>query len=103
MRESKPVAKPSKPKIEQPPLPSVDFPHAPFIYFEKTPSFGCMNGVVNVTLASHRHLSEGSKVNTDLVAVAYLRCNVPAAMILRKALDDALLMAAPPAGGRTAN
>jgi hypothetical protein len=33
--------------------------------------------------------------------VAYLRGNVPAAISLRKAIDDALLLATPTADGKT--
>jgi hypothetical protein len=66
---------------------------APFIFFEGVPNLGFNNGVVNLTLANGRHLmTEGAAV-TDFVAVAHLRCSVVAAMELRKAIDDALLLA----------
>jgi hypothetical protein len=65
---------------------------APFIFFEGTPSFGNNNGVVNITLAANRHLLKDGAVSSDAVAVAYLRCNVAAAVELRNALDSALLL-----------
>jgi hypothetical protein len=50
-------------------------------------------------LAANRHLlREGASVS-EAVATAHLRCNVPAALELRNALDAALLLAARPQGG----
>ena len=70
-----------------------DLPHAPIIYFEGAPNFGINNGIVNVTLAVVRNLPDGQGgVAQDVVAIAHLRCNVPAALELRKALDDAILL-----------
>jgi hypothetical protein len=66
---------------------------APFIFFEGVPNLGFNNGVVNLTLAAGRHLMTDGISATDFVAVAHLRCNVIAAMELRKAIDDALLLA----------
>ena len=72
---------------------------APYIYFEGAPNFGFTKGVINVTLAANRHLlTDGAPVR-DVVATAHLRCNVPAAVELRNALDAALLLAAQPQGG----
>lgn len=79
-----------------------DVPHAPIVYFEGAPTFGCNNGIVNVTLAASRNLLDGTAVVHDVVAVASLRCNVQAAIALRDALNDALLIGAPSEGG-TAN
>ena len=56
--------------------------------------FGFTNGTVNVTLAPARHLVKDGASVTDAVAVAHLRCNIPAAIELRAALDSALLLAA---------
>jgi hypothetical protein len=71
---------------------------APYIYFEGAPNFGFTSGVINVTLAANRHLlMDGAPVRA-VVATAHLRCNVPAAVELRNALDAALLLAAQPQG-----
>jgi hypothetical protein len=84
-------AKPEVPK--QTVLLVKDVPHAPIVYFEGAPSFGINNGIVNVTLAVARNLPDGQGgLAQDVIASAYLRCNVPAALELRKALDDAILL-----------
>lgn len=78
--------------------------HAPVIYFEIAPNFGCNNGIVNVTLAVGRHLAnDKGGVDVDAVAAAFLRCNIPAAIDLRNALNSALLLGTPAAGGSEAN
>lgn len=66
---------------------------APYIFFEGAPNFGFNNGIVNVTLAATRHLLRDGAPSSDIVAVAYLRCNALAALELRNALDSALLLA----------
>jgi hypothetical protein len=73
-----------------------DTPHAPFIFYEGAPAFGFVNGVVNITLSANRTYAgaEGTVVNEQVV-VAYLRGNIPAALSLRQAIDNALLLAAP--------
>ena len=73
-----------------------DTPHAPFIFFEHAPVFGFTNGVINITLSANRTYAgpEGAVVNEQVV-VAYLRGNIPAALSLRQAIDNALLLAAP--------
>jgi hypothetical protein len=68
---------------------------APFIYFDEAPTLGCGNGVLNITLGCYRNLCTKEGVKTDMVAVAYLRCNLEGALALRAAIDKALLMAAP--------
>ncbi len=72
--------------------------HAPIIYFDGAPNFGNNNGVVNVTLAASRHMIQGDQIAFDVVAVAFLRCNVGAAIALREALDKALLIGMPTEG-----
>ena len=74
-----------------------DAHHAPVIYFEGAPNFGHNNNVINITLATSTHLSNGDGVLTEAFAVAHLRCNIPAAMDLRRAIDNALLLSAPAA------
>jgi hypothetical protein len=58
--------------------------------------FGFTNGVINITLSANRTYAgpEGAVVNEQVV-VAYLRGNIPAALSLRQAIDNALLLAAP--------
>ena len=73
-----------------------DVPHAPFIFFEHAPVFGFTNGVINITLTTNRNYAgpDGAVVNEQIV-VAYLRGNIPAALNLKQAIDNALLLAAP--------
>ena len=84
------------PRAQKAPGPISDTSHAPFIYFENAPTFGIVNGVVNITLSANRTYAglDGAIVNEQII-VAYLRGNIPAALSLRHALDSALLLAAP--------
>ena len=78
-----------------------DVSHAPFIiFYEWAPAFGFTNGIINLTLAANRTWvgPDGTAMN-DQVVVAYLRGNIQAAIGLRKAIDDALLLAAPTTEG----
>jgi hypothetical protein len=85
-----------KPKEGQPTKIVVkDAANAPIIYFDGAPNFGNNNGVVNVTLAAARHMSDGDQITTDVVATAFIRCSVPAAIALRDAINAALLIGAP--------
>jgi hypothetical protein len=90
------VDTPAKPEVaKQTALLVKDLPHAPIVYFEGAPSFGINNGIVNVTLAVVRNLPDGQGgIAQDVIAIGYLRCNVPGAIELRKALDDAILLGA---------
>jgi hypothetical protein len=74
---------------------------APIIYFDGVGPYGRYNGIVHMTLGAYKHVPTGpgeDDVRADLVATAFLRCNVEGAMALRDALDAALLMAAPVEG-----
>ena len=84
------------PRAEKVPVSISDTSHAPFIYFENAPAFGFTSGVVNITLPANRTYAgpEGACVNEQIV-VAYLRGNISVAFNLRKAIDKALLLAAP--------
>lgn len=73
-----------------------DIHHAPFLYFDGASNFGCNNGIVNVTVAAYRYLSEPRGIVGDVIAVAHLRCTLAAAADLRDALDKAIAMATPP-------
>ena len=89
---------PTNPETRSAPIqPQVaDVWHAPFIFFESAPIFGCTNGVINITLAANRATaSEGGTVINEQMVVAYLRGNIQAALSLRAAVDSALLLAAP--------
>ena len=72
--------------------------HAPVIYFDGAPNFGCNGGIVSIALAVARHLSRDGEVVSDVIAVAHLRCSVEAAVDLRSAIDNALLLGAPTEG-----
>lgn len=73
--------------------------HAPYLYFENAPAFGHINGVIRITLEALRDMpGPGRTVTTDRVVVAHLRMNIPAAVSLRDAINNALLLAAPAAG-----
>ena len=76
---------------------------APIIFFDGAPNSGCSNGIVNVTLAAARNLAQNNNLVSDAVAVAFLRCSVSAAIELRRALDQAILIAAPAGGDGKAN
>ncbi len=78
-----------------------DVPHAPFIFYEVAPAFGFMNGVVNITLSANRTWAGPNGIVNEQVVVAYLRGNIPAALSLRQAIDDALLLAAPTGEGKS--
>ena len=75
-----------------------DTPHAPFIYYENAPIFGFTNGIVNVTLSAFHSWAGPDGIVNEQVAVAHLRGNVQAAVNLRNAIEQALLLAAPTGG-----
>jgi hypothetical protein len=81
-------------------IPVSDIPHAPFIFYEWAPALGFVNGIVNITLAANRVYPGPDGLVNKQVVVAYLRGNLQAALSLRKAIDDALLMAAPTGEGK---
>jgi hypothetical protein len=73
--------------------------HAPFLYFDNAPVFGCFNGVVRIMLEAVRTMpTPGQTVSTDRVIVAHLRMSIPAALALKAAIEGALLLATPAAG-----
>ena len=79
------------------PKPSyADDPHAPFIFFDGVPNSGAMEGVVTITLSAQAMLpsEDRSRVDVRHLAVAYLRCNRRAALALKQAIDNALLIGA---------
>lgn len=73
--------------------------NAPIVYFDGAPNFGVVNGIVNVTLALDRHMAKPSEIEIDVIVAAHLRCSIPAAESLIRALQGALLLAQKPSGG----
>jgi hypothetical protein len=77
-------------------IPINDVPHAPFIFYEAAPVAGHGNGIINVTLSATRtYMGPDGIPKNELVVVAYLRGSIPAAVSLRTAIENALLLAAP--------
>jgi hypothetical protein len=68
----------------------------PVVYFDGSPSVSHLNGIIGVTLVVTGNVPLSDK-GIQMVAsvVAHLKCNIPAAVALRNALNDALLLAQP--------
>ena len=81
-------------------IPVSDTSHAPFIFYEGARTSGHTNGVINVTLAAHRTWVGPNGIVNDEVVVAYLRGSIQAALSLRHAIDNALLLATPTQEGK---
>jgi hypothetical protein len=77
------------------PVPLSNMP-LPVVYFDGVPSLSHLNGIIGVTLVVTGTVpsSDGNIIQVASV-VAHLKCNIPAAMALRGALDSALLLAQP--------
>jgi hypothetical protein len=73
-----------------------DTPHAPIVFFEWAPASGFANGIVSVTLGANcnTQVRPNGEVTSETLVVAHLRCSVQAALNLRRALDNALALAA---------
>ena len=82
-------------------IPVNDVPHAPFIFYEAAPISGYTNGIINLTLSATRTYIGPDGPRNEHVVVAYLRGNIPAAVSLRTAIDNALLLAAPATEGKS--
>lgn len=68
----------------------------PVIYFDSAPSLSHLNGIIGVTLVVTCNVPDSDKGVISVASVAaHLKCNIPAAVALRNALNDALLLAAP--------
>jgi hypothetical protein len=68
---------------------------APFIYFDAVLTAGIHQGNVRVELGASTVIPTGdSQAKTVQVITAHLRCSPSAAVTLRKAIDDALLLLA---------
>jgi hypothetical protein len=94
------IAVPEKPNVQSPvEIPAVDSAHAPFLYFDQVRVLGYGHGVIRITLEAFRDTPvTGNRPALDSVVVGHLRMNVPAALSLKAAIDNALLLAAPSAG-----
>jgi hypothetical protein len=64
--------------------------HAPFLYFQASPTYGCLNGIIQITLEASRLLIVDGLPVTDRVIIAHLRMSVPAANALKASIDGAL-------------
>ena len=73
---------------------------APIIFFEGISTFSNNNGIVGLMLVAGLTLptDDGGTVG-KVSAVAHLRCSIAVAVALRDALDRALLLGVPTAGG----
>ena len=72
--------------------------HAPFLYFEAAPTFGYLNGIVQITLVALRPMPGPTGLPvSDQVVVGHLRMTAIAANALKAAIDGALLLAQPAA------
>jgi hypothetical protein len=73
-----------------------DTPHAPIVFFEWAPASGFANGIISVTLGANcnTQVRPNGDVMSETLVVAHLRCSVQAALNLRRALDNALSLAA---------
>ncbi len=83
-------------------IPVNDVPHAPFIFYDGAPVAGYANGVINLTLSATRtYIGPDGAPKNDLVVVAHLRGTIQAAVSLREAINNALLLATPTTEGKT--
>ena len=83
----------------QPVITFTDDRNAPIIYFEITPGLATIVGVISLTLATRIQVRiAGGQVDTRDVVVAHLRCTPAAAINLKAAIDQALLLDMPVAG-----
>src|ERR1700754_3732927 len=66
----------------------------PILYFDNALSLSHLNGVIGVTLVVTGNVPTGDGRVIECASVAaHLKCNIPAAMALRGALDNALVLA----------
>ena len=71
-------------------------PDGPMIYFDIASNSSTNDGIISVTLIARRAYPTTGRVriDSDYVAVGYLRCGLEAARNLRDSIDKALLVAA---------
>lgn len=74
----------------------------PITYFEHAPSFSHLNGIISIALTVGSVVpGGGEKVLTIAGVVTTLKCNIPAAIALRDAINSALLLAQPAQEGES--
>jgi hypothetical protein len=92
------MAMTSKPQLPQARAPTSVIKNAaaaPVVFFDNAPTYGHMNGMIQVTLAAGLLVPKtDNTVLVEVVAAGHLRCSVAAAVSLREALDGALKLAA---------
>lgn len=67
---------------------------APVVFFDNVPVYGALAGNVEVELSARMLMPKpDGGVGVDMTCAAHLRCSIPAAMLLRDALDKAIGMA----------
>ncbi len=55
--------------------------HAPFLYFDRVPTYGANHSMLNITLEADRNMVDAAGAPArDKVVVAHLRMSVPAAI-----------------------
>lgn len=68
----------------------------PVLYFDASPCVSHLNGIIGISLTVTGYVpTETGGVSLAAAVVAMLKCNIPAALSLRDALNQALLLAAP--------
>ena len=77
--------------------------NAPFLYFEDVAFYGLVGGVGKITLSVSRQIAPGpgGTVLNDTVLVGHLVGNLAAMQALMRALNGVVLMASPPADGKS--
>jgi hypothetical protein len=68
----------------------------PIVYFDGVPALSHLNGIIGITLTVTGGVPTADEGVTNCAAVvAFLKCNIPAAVALKGAIESALLLAAP--------
>ena len=68
----------------------------PITYFEHAPSFSHLNGIIGIALTVGTVVPVGTETTRTIASVVTtLKCNIPAAIALRDAINGALLLAQP--------
>ena len=74
----------------------------PIVYFDNTPCISHLNGIIGITLTVTGGVPTGTgSVDECAAVVAFLKCNIPAAIALKDALEKGLLLATPMPEGKT--
>jgi hypothetical protein len=69
----------------------------PVVFFDSAPTYGHLNGVIEITLTSRLVLpTTDNRCITEIIAAGHLRGSYASMTALRDAIDGALKMAAEP-------